>query len=459
MVKTLSLQWKESKSRKYQFIFFAVATIVLLVAQIWIHPGTDDDALYRRLYTETPLWEFLRYHYETWSSRLVVEAVLYPFVMLSPWVWRIVNILMILLLIWNVGDMFSINGERMSAQIIFFVLMWVVPFFSLYSAGWIITTAFYLWTLTLGLVSLRPLMHFYRDESNSLWEKLLCPICLIYASNMELMAAIILGTYICFTFYFVYKKKKAGLYNIFMIVLSVSSVCFSLLCPGNDNRNLEEIRNYFPEFPGMSLMSKAAMGFIETGHYYLAGGHERVCHVFSLMSLVLLVTYLAINHKKPVTRKRVFGTLVSAVPFVSYLSFAYFFDFLLYKVNIPRFRNLFAVLSANRQVAGQGYFSELEVAVQIAVYIIVLLFTALTVYLIHGASMETLFQLFILAVGFASRLIMGFSPTLYASGDRTALFCSAAMLIVAMRNLQFLIEALREWNVNGESVTIGVEKI
>ena len=38
-----------------------------------------------------------------------------------------------------------------------------------------------------------------------------------------------------------------------------------------------------------------------------------------------------------------------------------------------------------------------------------------------------------------SRVIVGFSPTLYASGDRTAIYCSAAILIVTLRNLQYFL--------------------
>ena len=460
MEKTLSLQSKECKSRKNRFIFFLIATAVLLVAQIWIHPGTDDDALYRGFYTETPFWEFLRYHYEQWSSRVIIEAALYPMVMLSPWVWRTVNIVMILLLVWNVGDMLSVKEEdSLSGQVIFFLLMWVVPFFSLRSAGWIVTTANYLWPLSLGLLSLRPIMHLYKGRDLPTWEMVICPLALIYASNMELMGAIILGTYLSFGLFFLLGKKKIRPYHIFMTLLAIASICFVMLCPGNASRTSEDILNYFPEFAGMSFVGKAVMGFIETGHYYLAGGHGRVCFVFALCSLVLFATFCAVNHRKPVSLRKILCVIACAVPFVSYLMFAYFFDFLLNTVHVTKMRNLLAVLSTNRQVAGQGQFSQTVVGVQVAVYLTVLVFLAFTVFLIHGLSTETLLEIFIISVGFISRIVMGFSPTIYASGDRTALFCSVALLIVSMRNLQFLIKAVREWNVNGENVTIGVERV
>lgn len=43
-----------------------------------------------------------------------------------------------------------------------------------------------------------------------------------------------------------------------------------------------------------------------------------------------------------------------------------------------------------------------------------------------------------------SRVSLGFSPTVYASGARTALYCSIAMLIVCLRNLQICCKIYRE---------------
>lgn len=78
-----------------------------------------------------------------------------------------------------------------------------------------------------------------------------------------------------------------------------------------------------------------------------------------------------------------------------------------------------------------------EVLLQAGVYLAVLICVALTIYFLHGRSRETLLEFVILGAGLLSRLILGFSPTIYASCSRTTLFCSAAILIVCLRNLQF----------------------
>lgn len=46
-------------------------------------------------------------------------------------------------------------------------------------------------------------------------------------------------------------------------------------------------------------------------------------------------------------------------------------------------------------------------------------------------------ELMILGIGLCSRIMIGCSPTIYASGERTSLYCSIAILAVCLRNLQF----------------------
>ena len=76
------------------------------------------------------------------------------------------------------------------------------------------------------------------------------------------------------------------------------------------------------------------------------------------------------------------------------------------------------------------------VLLQAGTYLGLLICVVLTVYFIHGKSTETLLELVILGGGLCSRVMMGLSPTIYASGERTSLYCSVAVLIVCLRNLQ-----------------------
>ena len=135
--------------------------------------------------------------------------------------------------------------------------------------------------------------------------------------------------------------------------------------------------------------------------------------------------------------------MVSLIPVLFYWGIGQAGNFLLNSGLLTRGRNGIGVLAQNRQIPGMSYFSGGLVAFQTVCYLIVIAAVAGTVLYIWGVSEEALLQLLILAAGFLSRLVVGFSPTVYASGDRTALFCTAAILIVTLRNLQKIFASVK----------------
>lgn len=424
---------KSNKGETIKYLVIAVFIILLFILHSRIVPNFGDDLTYIKVWNEKSLGLFLKDRYQWWSSRVIIEAIMMLLIAASPWVWRIFNIIIILLFIWNISDLFG-NKDKKLSFILFGMLMWIIPLPSLYSAGWITTTTNYLWSLSLGSIALRPIAYCLMDRKNKKWEYICYPLCAIYSANMEQMAAILLGAYLVFGVYLLIQKKKISPLFLIQLLLIVLSLCFILASPGNNYRNSYEMERYFPEFGEMNIVEKILMGFIETFYYYLAGGHGNVCYLVAGISGILLFLFLTtFNNKK----YRNGAGLIITFPFLSYWCFTYLFPYLLYDINIGRFRRAMAVLSENSKIFGQSEYTQLFIMIQIFIYAIVLICIALSIFFIHGRTQETLLQLIILAAGFSSRVIIGFSPTIYASGDRTALFCSAAILIVTYRNILF----------------------
>lgn len=444
-----------NQNKQRQALLMSLFLVLLLGVQCLIHPGLEDDLIFAQYWEQRPHLEFLGLRYQTWTSRVIIEAALMPLAAANSLIWRILNIAVILLLVWIVADLFGLE-DKLQAQFLFFVILWLIPLDSLCSAGWITTTVNYLWCLTLGLVAMRPIKHLLLDERCPAWEYVLCPLCMLYASNIEQMCAILLGVYIVFVVYFIIRniKTKALFHHMnlgivcIQLLLAIAQLCLIEASPGNQNRMLLESSRYFPEFPQMHMGEKLLMGFLENAHYYIAGGHEQVCYLFAALSGVLFLCLFTKNigdasnasgAERPLSAGKRQGKFlqrgIALCPLTAYWLCAYGFRFLLYDLNIPRGRNLLSALAENRQIAGQGNFSGQIVGIQTLVYLIILICVALTIYFLHGANKETILQLLILAAGFLSRVIMGFSPTIYVSGDRTALFCSTAILILILRNL------------------------
>ena len=428
-------------------VVMGIFCAVLLLVQGLIRMNLNDDAVYVNCLQNQTLFSFLQERYATWSSRVIIEAVMLPLVMANSWIWRILNILVVLLLVWNTADLFAVDKEKIKAQSLFFLMMWVIPLGSLYSAGWITTTTNYLWALAIGLMGLRPLKHFLTSEKCSWWEYIICPICVLYGANMEQMSAILLGAYLVVGIYMLIQKKKLSPFYWVLIVEIVCSLLFILVAPGNAERTLAETAHYFPEYENFGVAEKLVMGFVESAHYYIAGGQDRACYVFPLLVGVLLFLLIQKNRQGGIANRKsmILQLIVGLVPFVFHWGMTRLIGFLFEEGLLTRGLNLIGLLVYNRQTPSVGQYSWGQVWLQIAVYAVILGCVAATICLLHGKSKETLLELTILAAGFASRFMMGFSPTIYVSGDRTALFCSVAILIVALRNMQFFFKTESKW--------------
>lgn len=171
--------------------------LILLYIQLHLQMGWGDDVWFAQ--NNESLVECVVYRYRTWSSRVLIEAGVLLMTAMPDWVWRMLNILIILLLVWIVSDLFGIerNGSKIQAKILFFALMWVVPTGCINEVGWIATTMNYLWPLTLGLVAARPVKHWIREEKCPMWEYIVCPLCLLCGANMEQVAALLWGGIYC----------------------------------------------------------------------------------------------------------------------------------------------------------------------------------------------------------------------------------------------------------------------
>lgn len=417
-----------------------VGLLILLFLQLFLKLGWGDDVWFAE---ETrPLREYLPDRYRGWTSRLLIETGVKLLTASPDWMWRLLNILIVLLLVWIVTDIFGVevDDKKQQAQIFFFVLIWCVPMNSVREVGWIATTLNYLWPLTIGLVALRPVKHWLKEEKCPVWEYTVCPFCTLLAANTEQGAAVLLGAYLLFGAYLLKVKKKLSAFYFLLLGLAAISIVFILTTPGNANRAIQETERFFPEYEYLNVWQKLLMGFVDTAGYYLAaGGAGRKNFVFALLAGVLLAGIWQKRTEKHFLPK----ALVAFFPFLFVWGGA-LGKYLLLTKGFRRGGKTIGLFVMNRCLPeGSGVFEYLgwipyslgEVLLQAGVYLGLLVCVALTIYFLHGRSRETLLELVVLGAGLLSRLIIGFSPTIYASGERTALFCSVAILIVGLRNL------------------------
>lgn len=443
----MNAEREERRDRLRFYLFLGALLCVSLILHTLIRTDYGDDEYFRELWDGTSLGSFLRGRYEGWSSRLVIETVLMLLAAAPEWVWKLLNSLVILLLVWNTADLFGMRRKRLQAAVFFSVTVWMVPPLAIAGAGWISTTTNYLWPLSFGLVAIRPLKHILCGEGIPAWEYAAVPVCILYAANMEQMAAILLGAYLAAGVYqLIIKKRRPPVFYFVCTALIAAMLFFILSCPGNMGRFDQEVESFFPEFRQYGIWEKLVLGFIENGHYFASAGYFKTNYLFALLAGVLAarVVQRKVRGEEARPPRRFWLELaVSAVPLAFFWGVAMLANKWLEKNGFSRGGHIVGLLCQNRYLPGTHEFSWGTftyswgmLALQIGVYAGLAACVALTVYFLHGKSGETLLELVVLGAGMASHMILGFSPTVYISSERTALFCDMAILIVVMRNLQ-----------------------
>ncbi len=418
--------------------------VILLPLHLFLRTGWGDDAAFAG--ESMPTGEFLAFRYRKWSSRVIIEAGVRLFSAAPQWVWKSCNILMILLLVWITADLFGRENKGSKTEILphaaFFLMLWCLPVLSLCDAGWIATTLNYLWPLTFGLVAMRPLKHWIRNEKCPPWEYPVCPACIIVSANTEQGAAVLLGVYLLFGIYLLWAGRKPAPFYVVLLLFIAVSIVFILTAPGNVYRYAAEVERWFPGYDRLSLFQKLLMGFIDSVNYYAsAGGSERTNYLFALLTGIL---FAGVWQKRK--EQRFSAMAVSAViPFAFYWGVGQFANARIAAGGFARGGHIAGLFGKNRCLpTGAGAFDYLGwisypwkmVFLQAGVYLGLLFCVGMTIWFLHGKSFETLLELTVLGTGLSSRVMMGFSPTIYASGERTSLYCSVAILIVCLRNLQ-----------------------
>ena len=130
---------------------------VMLALHAVMPVDLGDDLMYRDMLQRMSLWEFLTDHYATWSARSLVEAVLCTVAALPPVVWRVADALLVALCAFlaarTAGAEQSVCGAAVAA-LCFLCYDWT----ALSTAGWMCTTLVFVWPLAAALAAAQPLV-------------------------------------------------------------------------------------------------------------------------------------------------------------------------------------------------------------------------------------------------------------------------------------------------------------
>lgn len=410
-MKSEVLKWWHNR-KLYSCIIFFLLIHILIKETSGDSVNVFSHALDNQFFTE-----YILTRYQSWSSRVLIDLIL-PFLSNHIYVWKVLNMGMCMLLLWGLVYLSHGKANGLAAG-----LLLLYPFTDMRTAGWIATCVNYLWPLALMTVSCVGLDKAYHGKKMNLLEIEIYLFCEIFATNMEQVC----GLYICVVGYtlvlFIIQKKHSGLrFVIFQFLIAAANLIFILTCPGNYARKVSEVTSHMKDYGTMSIVDKLVIGINSTVQFL-------VNH--SLLFFVFCVVLFVFSYQESKVKKDKWLCVTSAIPML----FVVFCTILKPVVSIyyPNFYGLFG--NANRVTAGNYIYYTSYIPT--IIFTIIIMMIILSLFNLADEVEKGTELVFIFVVGLSTRVVMGFSPTLYASSRRTFLFLILALIFVILRIYEY----------------------
>lgn len=370
-----------------------------------------DDPSFRK-YIAMGVPDFVVMRWYNWSSRIILEGVLLEMLSLPVGLWHIITPLMFVLIYYSILKLLDRTRSLAFAEMVIIVMLSIN--FNLYgSAGWFATTINYVWVLGLGLYVLSFIPEILKKKKISLWQWATVTISALIASNQEQMCALIIGFFgLAFLFYLT-KNKQINPLLLWVLIIGVGMLWLHIACPGNETRKLVETSAYYPEYYKLNIVHKIYLGVFTT----LVP--VATTYVLPIIIYLFIIFCLGLSSKNKIIK------ILGVIPLLSAVIMN-----LLFRFDWKSLNQIIKYRSSQGELIGVPRITLIHI---IFILAILLIFVVCIWVTIKTCSLSTSIICCILAIAaFCSRFVMGFSPSVFASGERTFIFMYYLMYICCL---------------------------
>ena len=411
------------EQRNWYTITMMICTGFFLLMHLTFVGFTNDDVYFRDL---AAMWDSVPAlvvdRYLTDSSRVISETILFLLVQCPFIVWQLLDTLICILLCHS-ACVLLVNDKQKKENLLVLALFAIYPYMHVGSAGWICTSLNYMWPMATLTYALSGAMRRIRGEKIAVWQYVLYVIALIFTANCEMSATVLVfaGTYLL-AYRFGRKKAEKSIssgcvYEIAVLAIGLAGLIFAMTAPGNGERTAMEALNWMPEFPDLNLFQKFRLCAVFVFEHFVMIPDVP----FFLFSLLLLFAGWNPGNVAHKNAKRV--QKISCIPIaidVAFTSYYFVRDFLIgHKKNYD-------------YTTPAIYLTEpYDAVVQIAELAAFGIYIAATLYVLWNLTLplwKRIGMIWALGTGFAVRMALMLSPTMFSSWHRTLIFLYFAFL-------------------------------
>lgn len=383
----------------------------------------DGSAWFAHSLENMSMFSFLKLRYFEWSSRTLIDFITVLLCYSPLIVWKILDSLVFTMI--GVMIIKITEVKEFTLQIFVYALCALYPYGDLNTAGWLVTTLNYSWVLLAILIGIYYALEAGKRKING-FETLLGVFCFVLGANTEQGLVIIVSylavyTIICFI------NRKMPRYILISGVMVLIEACYIIFSPGNERRSLSDNQT-FPEIANLSFGNKCELGLSSTLFHFIFT--PRI--LFLIFTLLLIVIMFEI-------KKNVIYRCFATIPFFTGIVFG-FFETELYSL----FPWLFGVENTMLTTGVWDIQNPKSIICWLIMLIVVMCILISIVGIISEFPKEGMSILIAIGIGFASRCMMGFSATIWASGDRTYIYLYFAFVIACMYIMKVLSKEKRE---------------
>jgi hypothetical protein len=414
--------------------------IAFLFFNFYMPTVRADDLFYAKRLSQFGYLGASADHYKTWSSRIIIELFLMFFSNHFA-LWKIINSFVmlgtVLLLCLYIFDKIRVNH-----LLIVFAVYCFTPLTIMGETGWIATTLNYHWPVTFSLWAFLPFYQRLKDRPiNVKSYRLIIPL-LIFAANQEQVNA----CYFVLTGLLSIVLWVQGRYNVKLMILSIISfieILITLIAPGNAARSISETTRWFPQYKDFNLINKLDLGISSFGKVFFLDTN--------LIFLFLFALVFFLSYKK---YQRYSLKVAAGIPL--------FLNLIIYIGNTMQrsYTNIGEKSSRRAMIWSSSNLNEVfsKMGTKLSLthpetWVPTLLIVALLACFIIGlygsfaSSRQGKFAVLLLLMGFCSRVLMGFSPTVWASGLRTYYIIYIVVVILILLLLKELFKEIDQKQV------------
>ena len=369
----------------------------------------DDGVFYTALDAGGSLFAFLLNRWNRWSSRLIIEAIL-AVTTHSIWVWRILDCLVMTGIAYALFR-FVDKEAKPETAIISCLMILSIPFRIIRTTGWQATSVNYTWPMCAAFLCLLPSADVLQGNKPNHISRVFSVVAAILAANQEQMAVLLFLGAAFFILSVRLRYGKTDRLTVFILIIAAMEIVLHLLCPGNRLRSAESVCMVnLRDYGQFTLPEKLSIGLTSTAQLLFYTRNR----VFWICLASIFCTGLA-------QRRPVFLIPVCLVAPLACLIGRH------WKV----FPNMgwLARYSAYDLQTGPARILEHGQLFGLFFWIFAVYCIAVSLYVVMGRGMRTAAAIWCYTSGFASRMVLSFSPTVVESGERTILPLYACLML------------------------------